>query len=84
MITNRPECYISLPGDVFFIDELVELLRVSRSTIERRRASGTFPIPELPAMDGRPRWSRLAVERYLTTTNEGLRSRRGRRAKVYA
>jgi hypothetical protein len=73
----------SMP-DVLFIEDLARLLRTSRSTIERRRRSGTFPIPELPAIDGRPRWSRRPVEQYLASTNGGLRPRRGRpRTRVH-
>lgn len=67
----------SLP-DVLFIEDVARILRTSRSTIERRRRAGTFPIPELPSIDERPRWSRSAVEAYLASTNEGLRARRGR------
>ena len=63
--------------DVLFIEDLARVLRTSRSTIERRRRSGAFPIPELPAIDERPRWSRRAVEQYLASTNGGLRPRRG-------
>jgi hypothetical protein len=66
--------------DVLFIEDLARVLRTSRSTIERRRRTGTFPIPELPSIDERPRWSRLAVEGYLASTNRGLRPRRGRPA----
>lgn len=69
-----------LTHDVLFIEDLASLLRTSRSTIERRRRAGTFPIPELPSIDGRPRWSRQAVERYLASTNGGMRPRRGRPA----
>lgn len=61
---------------VLFIDDLVRLLRTSRSTIERRRRAGTFPIPELPSLDERPRWSRQAVDQYLASTDEGSRLRR--------
>ena len=64
--------------DVMFIEDVARVLRTSRSTIERRRRSGTFPIPELPSIDERPRWSRQAVERYLASTDGGLRPRRGR------
>ena len=79
--TGQPS---ALTPDVLFIEDLVSVLRTSRSTIERRRRAGTFPIPELPSIDERPRWSRQAVERYLVSTNEGLRSGRGRprRARV--
>src|SRR5216683_3070890 len=69
----------ALTPDVLFIEDVARMLRTSRSTIERRRRAGTFPIPELPGIDGRPRWSRQAVERYLESTNEGKRPRRGRR-----
>jgi hypothetical protein len=72
----------ALTPDVLFIEDVARVLRTSRSTIERRRRAGTFPIPELPSIDERPRWSRQAVERYLASTNEGMRSRRGRRARV--
>jgi predicted DNA-binding transcriptional regulator AlpA len=61
--------------DVLFQDELAILLRVSRATIERRRREGSFPIPELPGIDNRPRWSRRAVEQYLSSTKNGLRRR---------
>jgi hypothetical protein len=72
-------------AEVLFIEDVARILRTSRSTIERRRRAGTFPIPELPSIDERPRWGRVAVERYLASTNEGMRSRRGRprnRARV--
>ena len=52
-------------SEVLFIEDLVSMLRMSRATIERRRKTHSFPIPELPKVDDRPRWSRHAVERYL-------------------
>ena len=72
-------------ADVLFIEDLVQILRTSRSDHRVMVArSGTFPIPELPAIDERPRWSRQAVERYLASTDGGLRSRRGRpRTRVH-
>lgn len=51
--------------DVLFLEEVAEMLRVSRSTIERRRRDGTFPVAELPSFDRRPRWSRRAIEQFL-------------------
>ena len=88
MTVERCEPTLSNPigpvADVLFIEDLAQILRTSRSTIERRRRSATFPIPELPAIDERPRWSRQAVERYLASTDGGLRSRRGRpRTRVH-
>jgi hypothetical protein len=67
-----------LTAGVLFIEDLVRILRTSRSTIERRRRNGTFPIPELPSIDDRPRWSRQAVEEFLASSGKGLRPRRGR------
>jgi predicted DNA-binding transcriptional regulator AlpA len=52
--------------DVLFLEDVAGMLRVSRSTIERRRRDGTFPVPELPPLDRRPRWSRRAVEQFLS------------------
>ena len=75
------EVTIDHPSAVLFIEDVAQILRTSRSTIERRRRAGSFPIPELPSIDGRPRWSRQAVERYLASSNEGKRPRRGRPAR---
>jgi integrase/recombinase XerD len=63
--------------EVMFLDELSALLRVSRATIERRRRQGAFPIPELEPLDRRPRWSRRAVDRYLTSGVVAIRRGRG-------
>lgn len=50
---------------VLFIADLVRELRVSRTTIEKLRRFGCFPIPELRSLDKRPRWSRAAVDAFL-------------------
>jgi hypothetical protein len=77
---NESEQSPGLTPDVLFLDDVGRILRASSSTIERRRRAGSFPIPELPSIDGRPRWSRQAVERYLSSTSAGLRHRQqGRR-----
>ncbi|PYR31506.1 MAG: hypothetical protein DMF90_25505, partial [Acidobacteria bacterium] len=60
---------------VLLLDEVARLLRVSRSTIERRRREGKFPIPELPPIDSRPRWSWHEVEKFLASSSGGLRRR---------
>lgn len=52
--------------NVLFIEDLVRILRMSRATLDRRRKARAFPIPELPALDNRPRWSRASVELYLS------------------
>ena len=76
------EVAIGQSPEVMFIDEMAHILRTSRSTIERRRRAGTFPIPELPSIDERPRWSRQAVEAYLVSSNQGMRPRQGRSRRV--
>lgn len=60
----------SIP-EVCLIDDLVRILKVSRATIDRRRRAGTFPIPELPAIDSRPRWAGASVRRFLDTHKTG-------------
>lgn len=54
--------------DIWFIDDVAAFLRLSRSSIERKRKARTFPIPELPPLDRRPRWSRRIVQQFLTAT----------------
>ncbi len=46
-------------GDVLFMQDVAAILRTSRSTIERRRRSGTFPMPAL-VKTGRGRRSRAS------------------------
>jgi predicted DNA-binding transcriptional regulator AlpA len=61
--------------EVLFLDDVAKMLRVSRSTIERRRRAGTFPIQELASLDRRPRWSRRAVEHFLSSNTWSGRNR---------
>jgi predicted DNA-binding transcriptional regulator AlpA len=62
---------------VLFLGDVADMLRVSRSTIERRRRDGTFPIPALPPLDRRPRWSRCEVERFVESGGR-MKAPRGR------
>jgi hypothetical protein len=59
--------------DVWFIEDVAAFLRLSRSTIERRRRARIFPIPELPPVDHRPRWSRRVVQAFLTASVASIR-----------
>ena len=54
-----------LVADVLFIEDIANSLRCSPSTIRRRVRAGLFPVPPLPAIDNRRRWSRYAFERWL-------------------
>ena len=46
---------------VLLIGDLAKLLRCSVSTIRRRVRAKDFPIPPLPSIDRRLRWSTAAV-----------------------
>jgi predicted DNA-binding transcriptional regulator AlpA len=59
-----------MSGDVLFIKEVCAELRVSRRTVDRLRRHGAFPIPEMPSLDKRPRWSRAAVESFKASERE--------------
>src|SRR5437762_2008522 len=57
----------SFTSDILFINDMVRLLRTSRTTIERRRRERSFPFPELPAIDSRPRWSGRLVQQMIAS-----------------
>lgn len=59
--------------DVCFIDDVARALRTSRTSVKRLRRVGNFPIPELPSIDKRPRWSGLAVRKFIETGETGRR-----------
>ena len=61
----------SVPGrldalpDVLFVEDLAMVFRCSPSTIRRRLRARVLPIPMLPGVDKRPRFSRAVVEAHL-------------------
>jgi predicted DNA-binding transcriptional regulator AlpA len=55
----------ALPA-VLTADDLCRALRMSRAQFQRLRRAGTFPIPALPGLDRRVRFSGEAVRRYLS------------------
>ena len=50
--------------DVCFIPDVCRALRVSRRTVERLLRHGAFPIPEMPALDKKHRWSGARVRQF--------------------
>lgn len=66
---------VQIPA-VCLIADLVRILRCSRRTVERRLRLGAFPIPELPAIDGKHRWSGEAVEAFWRERVPAARHRR--------
>lgn len=73
---------------VLFLEDVCRELRVSRSTVERLRRHRAFPIPEMPSLDKRPRWSSDAVEAFKAEQREHgntvTRRRPGRTYKFVA
>ena len=61
---------------VCFIVDVCRILQTSRRTVERLRRHGCFPIPELPALDKRPRWSAHAIQAFLHGDQSALRKLR--------
>ena len=55
--------------EVLFIEDVAQLLRCSPSTVRRRRRAGLFPVPPLPAIDKRPRWSRRSFDSWFRQSN---------------
>ena len=45
--------------------EVVDPVRCSRATLERRVKAGVFPVAPIQGVDSRPRWSRVAVMQWL-------------------
>jgi hypothetical protein len=56
---------------VLFLDDLAKHLRMSRRSIEKMRRHGCFPIPEMPSLDKRPRWSGEVVKRFIEQGQTG-------------
>lgn len=63
---------VTIPA-VCFLDDVCRVLRISRTTAERLRRHKAFPIPELPPLDKRPRWSGAAVAAFLDERKRGSR-----------
>lgn len=57
--------------DVLFIDEVAARLGMSRRAIDKLRRYGAFPIPEIPKVDNRPRWSKRAVAAFIEERKTG-------------
>jgi predicted DNA-binding transcriptional regulator AlpA len=62
---------------VCFLDDVARALRCSRNTIKRRLAVGTFPIPCLPSIDSRRRWSGEDVRQFIARAPAGRLRRVG-------
>lgn len=52
---------------VCFVEDVCQALRLSRRTFERLLRHGAFPVPELPRLDRRHRWSGAAITAFIET-----------------
>lgn len=59
-----------------FIEDVAYWTETSVSTIKRLRRFKAFPVPELPSIDKRPRWSGQDVRRYIENETAARRSLR--------
>jgi predicted DNA-binding transcriptional regulator AlpA len=73
---------VDTPCLVYFAEDVCRALGISRSTLKRLRRFRAFPIPELPALDNRPRWSRAAVEAFVEARADQGVTRFGRHART--
>ncbi|MCY4662887.1 MAG: hypothetical protein OXF93_24255 [Acidobacteria bacterium] len=66
--------------EVLLLDDVAALLRCSTTTIKRRLRARVFPVPPLPGIDKRPRWSKAMLLRWLEVGGSGdaVRGRRRR------
>lgn len=68
---------------VYFAEDICRVLGLSRRTLDRLLRHGAFPIPQLPRLDRRHRWSAAKVEAFLQE-EQGQLSRHGRTVRRHA
>lgn len=66
---------------ICFDEDICRLLGFSRRTLQRLVRARVFPIPMLPALDTKRRWSREAVEAFLASTGGAKQANSGRVSK---
>lgn len=67
---------MSAVPDVCFAEDICRLLGISRTTLKRLRRARVFPIPELPALDRKARWSGTKVREFIDGRPETVARRR--------
>ena len=70
--------------DVLFVRHVAALLGCSPSTVTRRVVDGTFPVPPLPSVDRKLRWSRAQFRSWLETGDPYAQARPRRSREVRA
>jgi predicted DNA-binding transcriptional regulator AlpA len=57
-------------SDVLFIEDVAQRLGMSVRTIQKRLRANAFPIPEVPSLDRKRRWSPTAVDKFLASQKQ--------------
>jgi len=71
---RRTPTVVDSVGHVLTLEEVLAILRMSRTTAKRRFAAGTFPIPALPRHGQSPyRFAALQLDRFLARAMDGAR-----------
>lgn len=65
---------------VLFLVDVCERLRISLTTAKRLRRAGAFPLPELPSLDRKVRYSSRDLDAFLAREGTTLRLMRKRSA----
>lgn len=65
-----PELWGDIPA-VCFDEDITLVLKVRLRTLQKIRRAGAFPIPELPRLDKRHRYSRRDVIAFLERDDSG-------------
>lgn len=69
------------PCLVYFVEDVCQALGLSRRVLDRLRRHRAFPIPELPALDKRPRWAKADVEAFVAN-KDAVAALRGRHLRA--
>jgi transcriptional regulator with XRE-family HTH domain len=73
----------ALDADVLFMPDLARVLRTTVRRLRAIRKGEPWKLPEeLPALDNRPRWSRVKVEHWLELRDAERRTRERAAARV--
>jgi predicted DNA-binding transcriptional regulator AlpA len=67
---------VTTDREVLFIEDICIVLGMGRRSVERKLHYGAFPIPTIPSLDKRHRWSRSAVDAFLAQQRHGTKSTR--------
>ena len=71
--SKLPALVVTEIPPVCLIEDIARIFKTSRRNIDRMRAARVFPIPELPTIDNKARWSGELVRQWLATNGAGVK-----------